>query len=102
MSIEINNINPSRQDNIRRNNDDQVANKGPATANSPESSGVAQDPALNVSLSDTALVLGKIEADVKALPDVDAEKVAQIRQQIESGSYSVNSENLAQKMLNLE
>lgn len=102
MSIEISNINPSRQDNVRRNNDDPLANKGPTTADSSESSRGGQESALNVSLSPTAVVLGQIESDVKSLPDVDLDKVAAIRQQIESGTYSSNTANLAQKMLDLE
>jgi flagellar biosynthesis anti-sigma factor FlgM len=36
---------------------------------------------------------------VEAAPDVRAEKVARIKQQVESGTYSVPAEELAKKLL---
>jgi flagellar biosynthesis anti-sigma factor FlgM len=36
---------------------------------------------------------------VESAPDVRAEKVARIKQQVESGTYSVPAEELAKKLL---
>jgi negative regulator of flagellin synthesis FlgM len=53
----------------------------------------------NVSLSDKAKNLKELEASIKSQPDVDKEKVERIKAAIADGSYSVNSEKVAQKML---
>ena len=53
----------------------------------------------NVSLSDKAKNLKDLEASIKSQPDVDKEKVERIKAAIADGSYSVNSEKVAQKML---
>lgn len=43
-----------------------------------------------------------IEERLRDLPEVDSERVAQIRQAIAQGNYSVDSTRIADKLLNLE
>lgn len=55
-----------------------------------------------VKLSDQAKQLKAIEERLKDLPEVDSERVASIRQSIADGSYKVDSERLAAKLLAIE
>ncbi len=55
-----------------------------------------------VKLSSQAQQLQAIEERLRDLPEVDSERVAQIRQAIAQGNYSVDSTRIADKLLNLE
>lgn len=52
-----------------------------------------------VSLSDDALALQRIMQAAKDAPDVRSDLVQEIKGQIEAGTYKVNAENLAAKLL---
>jgi negative regulator of flagellin synthesis FlgM len=52
-----------------------------------------------VSLSDT---LAKLEATLAEVPEVDTAKVDAIKQAIEDGSYQIDSQELARKMIDFE
>lgn len=56
----------------------------------------AGDP---VSLSPQALELQAARATVAGMPDIREEKVAAIRAQIEAGTYVVDSEKIADKLI---
>lgn len=64
----------------------------------PESSSGVE----TVKLSAEAQTLQKLEEQVAQLPDVDTDRVARIKQAIEDGSYSTNSERVAAKLMQLE
>jgi len=55
-----------------------------------------------VQLSDQAQEMARVQRSLAQLPEIDKAKVDEIRQQIESGSYSVDVEALADKILNDE
>ena len=55
-----------------------------------------------VKLSSDAQTLKSLEAKVKAGSDIDSGKVAEIRAAVEEGSYQVNAERLADKMMAFE
>lgn len=59
----------------------------------------ASAPGDNVSLSQEAHALGRVEQAMKKAPEVDEAKVAAIKQAIAEGSYQVNSERIAERML---
>ena len=52
-----------------------------------------------VSLSDASRDLALAQQAVASEPDVRAEKVAQIKQDIEAGQYKVNPEKVADKLI---
>ncbi len=56
----------------------------------------------SVKLSNTAQNLNQLEAQIKAAPDVDSDKVSALRAAIADGSYQVNAESVADKLLNFE
>ncbi|AEH44568.1 Anti-sigma-28 factor FlgM family protein [Thermodesulfatator indicus DSM 15286] len=61
-----------------------------------------QQPAVErdrVEISQTARDIKKIESIVKTSPDVRADKVRAIKEQIESGTYQVDSKKVANAML---
>jgi negative regulator of flagellin synthesis FlgM len=54
----------------------------------------------SVTLSDSARLLAAARDAVKNAPDVRDQKVAEIKQQVTDGTYSVSARLLARKMLN--
>jgi len=55
-----------------------------------------------VSITGTASHLQRVEASLAALPEIDESRVEAIRQQVEAGTYKVNAENLADKLIRWE
>jgi negative regulator of flagellin synthesis FlgM len=103
MNIDVNSINPNRSDGQKR----QVSNKNiePATPSSSSNQTSEQNTSaskVSVSLSSSAQNLTKLEAELKALPEVNQARVDEIKARIDRGEYQPDSANLAQKMLNLE
>ncbi len=64
-----------------------------------EQSEKQQAKADTVVLSDTAKQLQEAKKQLEAIPDVREDKVAQIKEQIENGTYEINEEKIADKML---
>ncbi len=55
-----------------------------------------------VALSSQAIDIGALEARISQLPDIDAARVVDLHNRIVTGEYSVDSESVADKLLNLE
>ncbi|WP_299183699.1 flagellar biosynthesis anti-sigma factor FlgM [uncultured Neptuniibacter sp.] len=76
-----------------------------SAAKSGSSATSAQPPSSKgdtVKLSTAAQTLQNVETKLANTPDVDSERVEQLRQEIESGNYQINAERVASKMLNFE
>lgn len=75
--------------------------KGVERERRPESGGGApsQD---RVTLTETASVLGALLQSLDKVPVVDNARVAKISDQIQQGSYHVDSARIADKLLDLE
>jgi negative regulator of flagellin synthesis FlgM len=56
----------------------------------------------NVQLTDSALRLAALERALADVPEIDMQRVAELRDAIESGSYAVDARKLADKLLELE
>ncbi len=56
-------------------------------------------PEEKVSLSSTARDIQQAEKAIEELPDIRAQKVQKLKEQIETGKYNINGEKIAEKML---
>jgi len=62
----------------------------------------AAQPPPSVSITDSARQLAALEQAVNAAPVVDSAKVAKIGKAVEDGTYSVDPEKVADKLLQME
>jgi negative regulator of flagellin synthesis FlgM len=62
----------------------------------------ADRPGAEVRLTDSAVQLAALEKALAQVPDVDMQRVSAIRAQIDAGEYTVDSQKIATKLLELE
>jgi negative regulator of flagellin synthesis FlgM len=77
----------------------------PAAAESPSRSqpgATASSSSDTVSITDSALLLGKLEEVVQSTPVTDSARVAAIKNALASGSYEVDDRQVADKLLRFE
>ena len=55
-----------------------------------------------VELTSRAKLLERLEKTLGAIPDVDASRVAEVKQQIENGEYQIDADKIAEAMLRLD
>ena len=67
-----------------------------AAAEQPEKQPAKAD---TVVLSDSAKKVQEAQKQLEAIPDVREDKVAQIKEQIENGTYEMDEEKIAGKMI---
>lgn len=53
-----------------------------------------------VVLSEQAQTIGRLQSKIDAAPDVNMEKVAEIRRAIAEGRFEINPERIAENMIN--
>lgn len=99
MAININGLsnqaNISKNERIQKNDADDLAKN--SSVSSKET--MAED---TVQLSGTALVLKQQEEKISTLPDIDMDKVEQIRQAIAAGEYKIDTQKLASNMVQID
>ena len=74
----------------------------PSTPSPAEQAQQAGKSGESVQLSKDAQQLQKVSEKLRDQPAVDKERVAQLKQAIENGSYQIDSMRVAGKLLNLE
>ena len=100
MAININNLVSST--NVGKNDRLQKSTEADDTSKKAELSSkdtLADD---TVALSDTAQLLKNQEAKIRQLPDIDMDKVEQIKQAIAAGEYKIDTQKLANNMLSVD
>ena len=105
MAIPINGIHSSHSGSTQGRNIDknaQASQAGRQNIDKPGTPPQSSAKGESVSLSSQAQSLKKIEQDLKAQPEVNESRVAEIKAQVESGTYKIDNEKLAQNMLDLE
>ncbi|MBL4782143.1 MAG: flagellar biosynthesis anti-sigma factor FlgM [Porticoccaceae bacterium] len=55
-----------------------------------------------VTVTDSALKLLEVEKTLADMPSFDAEKVARIKQALSDGSYAINTDQIADKLIKFE
>ncbi|MDR6679581.1 flagellar biosynthesis anti-sigma factor FlgM [Pseudomonas oryzihabitans] len=101
MALDINRLNSSSSSGMggtkaAANKEAAPAQTNDAKTTSPSVSGES------VSLSAEAKQLSSLTAGLKDLPVVDSDKVSRLKQAIADGSYKVDSQKVADKLLAFE
>lgn len=99
MAINFNHLSSTPSTNSRDKVDTQTITTNNATNDSGSDKASAQS---TVQLSTEALALQQIEEQVGKLPDINEPRIAVIKAAIEDGSYSINPDSIASKMLAFE
>lgn len=73
-----------------------------ASGGTQASGGSSSDSAENVQISGGARNLASLEQAVKDMPAVNTAKVAQISAAIEQGTYTVNSQHIADRLMQMD
>jgi len=104
MPVDINGLGHNQTTRSRNLDASQASAKQTIVAQASKDAAQSQEVKRgeNLVLSDKAKALKEIESDLKGKPDVDSDKVARIKAALDSGTYSVNTNRLAQKMLDFE
>lgn len=103
MSVDFNGIGPG-QVNTQRT----TADKGAGTQNTqPVANEQAKSQAQgargdSVNLSNQARNLKQLEQKLGDYPEMDDDRIEQIRSALENGTYKIDAEKLAQKMLEMD
>lgn len=64
--------------------------------------GPEAQPGQKVSISERASRLAQLETEVRSTPDVDPARVREIREALSEGSYRINAEAIADRLLSLD
>lgn len=86
--------NRTNASNVRQND----AEKSTSSNQSTDTAQTAKSD--SVELTDTARQLNALSEQVSQEPEVNSQKVADLKARIEEGSYQVNNENIADKLVN--
>lgn len=101
MINDITGLSSSQANSTRaRTGEQSNAAKTGSDANAPAQSPSSKGDTVN--LSNAAQTLQNVEKKLASAPDVDSERVERLRQEIDSGSYQINAERVAEKMLNFD
>ena len=99
MSIDINGISSPK---VHAPTDDSKLKQSVEQQQPVKSESSQSSAADTVSLSDNAVQLGKIDNVAIAAPVVDAKRVEAMKDAISSGSYEIDTEKVANKLMQFE
>ncbi len=101
MTVDFNGIGPGQV-----NTQKTLTDKSQASQTKPQTlSEQAKAPAPrgeNVSLSDQAKNLKQLEQRLDSYPEMDDQRIEEIKAALADGSYKIDAEKLAQKMLDMD
>ncbi|HLT13253.1 MAG TPA: flagellar biosynthesis anti-sigma factor FlgM [Marinobacter sp.] len=103
MSVDLNGIGPGQVNTTRTTADKPAGSQ--STSSTAAEQAKAQSPAArgeSVSLSNQAKNLKQLEQKLGDYPEMDDDRIAQIRTALENGTYKIDAEKLAQKMLEMD
>lgn len=95
MEIKGNNQSVGLVSYLNRTNEYNQQDSTKTTANTNQSSGADK-----IELSDQAKEANRAFAELKKLPEIRQEKVGEIKNQVETGTYNIDGNKIAVSMLN--
>lgn len=98
--VNNNTLNPQQKDGARQKANADTRSQTPPQSGEAAKQSAAQDTRVN--LSPDAQNIKAAEQALQQQPDIDDAKVAELREALENGSFSVDAEKLAQKMLEVD
>ena len=105
MPINISNI-PTHANNsasqTNRANEQKHVNISHGSEGKADQSSKATLEQDSVNLTDSAMRIKSLEAQVARLPIVDTQKVEQIKNSLSNGTFEFNSDRIAEKLINFE
>ena len=103
MSVDFNGIGPGQVNNQRPTADKTSGAEAPKQTGTEQAKSQATNArGENVNLSSQAKNLKQLEQKLGDYPEMDDDRIEQIRSALENGSYKVDAEKLAQKMLEMD
>ncbi len=75
---------------------------GSGATGAPGTQPSGTDSSDNVSITESGRLLASASQAVQSSPEIDGSRVATLKQAIESGSYSINEDAIASRMLQIE
>ncbi|NWN90679.1 flagellar biosynthesis anti-sigma factor FlgM [Marinobacter adhaerens] len=103
MAVDLNGIGQG-QVNTHRSTAEKPSSSQSARQTAPEQTNARAEKSQGdkVNLSSQARNLKQLEEKLGSYPEVDDNRVAEIRSALENGTYKVDAEKLAQKMLDMD
>ncbi|MFL1452979.1 flagellar biosynthesis anti-sigma factor FlgM [Marinobacter sp. GN3S48] len=101
MSVDFNGIGPG-QVNTQRTTADKSGSTQNTQPQAPEQAKSQGARGENVNLSNQAKNLKQLEQKLGDYPEMDDDRIEQIRAALADGSYKIDAEKLAQKMLEMD
>ncbi len=103
MSVDFNGIGSGQVNNQRPSADKASGSQAPKQAGAEQArSQTTNARGENVNLSSQAKNLKQLEQKLGDYPEMDDARIEEIRAALENGSYKVDAEKLAQKMLDMD
>lgn len=101
MSVDFNGIGPGQVNS--KTSSTNTGKAAPESATTPTEQARTQGARPDsVSLSSQARDLKKLEEQLSSYPEVDDDRIEQIKSALADGSYKIDAEQLAQKMLDMD
>jgi negative regulator of flagellin synthesis FlgM len=99
MTSPINNINRAATNALTNN-----ASKTESKNSAESTSGSASQPAADdtVSISKESVHIRELQQQLDSISEIDSEKVDAIKQEIAKGNYPIDSNSIAENLINLE
>lgn len=101
MSVDLNGIGQG-QVNTQRTTAEKPASTQNAKQAAPEQVKAESARGENVNLSSQAKNLKQLEQKLGDYPEMDDDRIEQIRSALENGTYKIDAEKVAQKMLEMD
>ncbi|MDY6842358.1 MAG: flagellar biosynthesis anti-sigma factor FlgM [Pseudomonadota bacterium] len=103
MSVDLNGVGPGQVNTQKTTADKSAGTQNSQPATNEQAKSQPQDArGENVSLSSQARSLKQLEQKLGDYPEMDDGRIDRIRSALENGTYKIDAEKLAQKMLEMD